>query len=181
MSVQDPAAPTTDWRDQIFETLEDHGVRQVYYVPDAGHSKLIQRCQLSNTMKAIVLTTEEEAMAGALGAWLGGEKAVALMQSSGVGNCINMLGLSKTLRYPMLMIVTMRGDYGEINPWQYPMGQATPEVLKAMGTMVFEVERAGDVQPTVNAAANMAFEGQTAVAVLLKQKLIGAKSFVGKK
>ena len=180
MSVQDPATSATDWRDQIFETLEEQDVRQVYYVPDAGHSKLIQRCQLSNTMKAIVLTTEEEAMAGALGAWLGGEKAVALMQSSGVGNCMNMLGLSKTLRYPMLMIVTMRGDHGEFNPWQYSMGQATPEVLQAMGTIVFEVDRAEDVQTTVNAAANMAFEGQTAVAVLLKQKLIGIKTF-GKK
>ncbi|MBL8675477.1 MAG: phosphonopyruvate decarboxylase [Rhodospirillales bacterium] len=173
-------ATAADWRDQIFETLEAHEIKQVYYVPDAGHSKLIEKCQTSNAMRAIVMTTEEEAMGGALGAWLGGEKSVALMQSSGVGNCINMLGLSKTLRYPMLMIVTMRGDYGEFNPWQYSMGQATPKVLEAVGCIVMSVDRAEDVAATVNAAANMAFEGQQAVAVLLRQKLIGAKSF-GKK
>src|SRR5262245_58345431 len=109
-------AATADWRAQIFETLSAHDIRQVYYVPDAGHSKLIELCQTSNAMRAIVLTTEEEAMAGTLGAWLGGEKSVTLMQSSGVGNCINMLGLSKTLRYPMLMLITMRGDFGEMNP-----------------------------------------------------------------
>jgi len=170
-------AATADWREQIFETLSAHDIRQVYYVPDAGHSKLIELCQTSNAMRAIVLTTEEEAMAGTLGAWLGGEKSVTLMQSSGVGNCINMLGLSKTLRYPMLMLITMRGDFGEMNPWQNSMGQATPKVLEATGCIVFSVERPEDVQSTVNAAANMAFEGNQAVAVLLRQKLIGAKSF----
>ncbi|HJQ60935.1 MAG TPA: thiamine pyrophosphate-binding protein [Vineibacter sp.] len=170
---------TADWRQQIFETLAAHDVSQVYYVPDAGHSQLIERCQNANTMRAIVLTTEEEAMAGTLGAWLGGEKSVTLMQSSGVGNCINLLGLSKTLRYPMLMLITMRGDFGEMNPWQNAMGQATPKVLEAAGVTVYSVERAEDVQPTVNAAANLAFEGNQAVAVLLRQKLIGAKSFGG--
>lgn len=166
-----------DWRQQIFETLTTHDIRQVYYVPDAGHAQLIERCQNANTMRAIVLTTEEEAMAGSLGAWLGGEKSVTLMQSSGVGNCINLLGLSKTMRYPMLMLITMRGDFGEMNPWQNAMGQATPRVLEAAGCVVYAVEHAEDVQPTVNAAANLAFEGNQAVAVLLRQKLIGAKSF----
>jgi sulfopyruvate decarboxylase alpha subunit len=168
---------TADWRQQIFETLTAHDIRQVYYVPDAGHARLIERCQTANAMRAIVLTTEEEAMAGSLGAWLGGEKSVTLMQSSGVGNCINLLGLSKTLRYPMLMLITMRGDFGEMNPWQNAMGQATPKVLEAAGVAVYSVERAEDVQPTVNAAANLAFEGNQAVAVLLRQRLIGAKSF----
>lgn len=171
---------TADWREQIFDTLKAHDIRQVYYVPDAGHATLIAACQNANSMRAIVLTTEEEAMAGTLGAWLGGEKSVTLMQSSGAGNCINMLGLSKTLRYPMLMLITMRGDFGEMNPWQNSMGQATAKVLEATGCIVFSVERPEDVQPTVNAAANMAFEGNQAVAVLLRQKLIGAKSF-GKK
>lgn len=170
-------AATADWREQVFDTLRNHDIRQVYYVPDAGHSKLIELCQTSNAMRAMVLTTEEEAMAGSLGAWLGGEKSVTLMQSSGVGNCINMLGLSRTLRYPMLMLITMRGDFGEINPWQNAMGQATPKVLEAAGCVVYSVERPEDVQATVNAAANMAFEGNQSVAVLLRQKLIGAKSF----
>ncbi|MCW5748617.1 MAG: phosphonopyruvate decarboxylase [Alphaproteobacteria bacterium] len=173
-------AATADWRDQIFETLKAHDIKQVYYVPDAGHARLIEQCQTSNAMRAIVMTTEEEAMAGSLGAWLGGEKSVTLMQSSGVGNCINMLGLSKTLRYPMLMLITMRGDFGEMNPWQNAMGQATPKVLEATGCVVYSVDRADDVQATVNAAANLAFEGNQSVAVLLRQKLIGAKSF-GKK
>ncbi len=57
------------------------------------------------------------------GAWLGGVRGVLLMQSSGVGNCVNLLSLVQECRFPLLMIVTMRGEWGETNPWQVPMGR----------------------------------------------------------
>ena len=66
------------------------------------------------------------------GAWLGGERGVLLLQSSGVGNCINMLSLPVICHMPLLMLVTMRGDWGEFNPWQIPMGQGTQAALEAM-------------------------------------------------
>ena len=173
-------AVPVDWRDQIFEVLQDHEVRQVYHVPDAGHSRLIEACQRSNAMRTLALTTEEEALGLAAGAWLGGQRSVTLMQSSGVGNTINLIGLTKTLRFPFLTLITMRGDYGEFNSWQYPMGQGTPKVLEAMGVQLYSVERAEEVKATVDAAARAAFNGGQAVAVLLRQKLIGIKDF-GKK
>jgi sulfopyruvate decarboxylase alpha subunit len=173
-------ATPLDWRDQIFEVLQDHEIRQVYHVPDAGHSRLIEACQRSNAMRTLALTTEEEALGLAAGAWLGGQRSVTLMQSSGVGNTINLVGLTKTLRFPFLTLITMRGDYGEFNSWQYPMGQGTPKVLEAMGVQLYSVDKAEDVKATVDAAARAAFNGGQAVAVLLRQKLIGIKDF-GKK
>lgn len=169
-----------DWRDQIFEVLQDHEVKQVYHVPDAGHSRLIEACQKSNSIRTLALTTEEEGIPLAAGAWLGGQRSVLLMQSSGVGNTINLMGLTKTLRFPFLTLITMRGDYGEFNSWQYPMGQGTPKVLEAMGVLLYSVETADEVKATVDAAARAAFNGGQAVAVLLRQKLIGIKNF-GKK
>ena len=65
------------------------------------------------------------------------------MQSSGVGNCINMLSLPIAHRTPLPMIVTMRGDYGEFNPFQVPMGNATQTVLEAMGTLVKRADTPG--------------------------------------
>src|SRR5215218_3423823 len=111
------------------------------------------------------------------GADLGGARAVLLMQSSGVGNCINMLSLIKGGRFPFLTLVSMRGDFGEGNPWQYPMGQATQPVLEAMGVICLCIERPEDVIPTTGAALTMAFKGGQAVALLLTQRLIGAKPF----
>ena len=174
------AQAARDWRDQIFEVLQTHDVRQVYHLPDAGHARLIEACQKCDAIRTVPLTTEEEGAALAAGAWLGGQRSVLLMQSSGVGNTINMLGLTRTLRFPFLTLITMRGEWGEFNSWQYPMGQGTPKVLEAMGVLLYPVELAGEVEPTVDAAARAAFNGGQAVAVLLRQKLIGIKNF-GKK
>ena len=99
------------------------------------------------------------------------------MQSSGVGNCINMLSLMKGGRFPFLTLVSMRGDFGEGNPWQFPMGQAVEPVLEAMGVICMRVDDPAEVAPTVKAALTMVFQSGYAVAVLLTQKLIGAKPF----
>ena len=45
------AETSADWRDQIFEVFQDHDIKQVYHVPDAGHSRLIEACQKSNSIR----------------------------------------------------------------------------------------------------------------------------------
>jgi len=166
-----------NWPDDIFQTLIDHQVRQVAYVPDAGHTQLIKMCHGSSEMKTVVLTTEEEGVALLAGAWLGGDRGALLMQSSGVGNCINMLSLPRVCRMPLLMLVTMRGEWGEFNPWQVPMGQNTEKALTLAGVITFPVDDGRRVQDTVEAAARMAFEGSAATAVLISQRMLGAKAF----
>src|SRR5437667_1569455 len=125
-----------DWPQEVHRALGKAQVRIVGYVPDAGHSRLIELCQGDRKMLSVVLTTEEEGIGLAAGAWLGGEKSVLLMQSSGVGNIINVLGMTRVCRFPLVLVVTMRGEQGEFNPWQVPMGEATARVLQTMGVAV---------------------------------------------
>jgi sulfopyruvate decarboxylase alpha subunit len=165
------------WPEQVHRELDAARVRIVGYVPDAGHKRLIELCQADKGMRAVVLTTEEEGIGLAAGAWLGGERCVLLMQSSGVGNIINVLGMVKECRFPLALIVTMRGEQGEFNPWQVPMGQATRAVLEAMGTIVHAAQDAEDVAPTVNAALRLAYSSYACVAVLVPQRVVGIKSF----
>ena len=165
------------WPDQIHKELSAAGVRLVGYVPDAGHKRLIELCQADKEMRAVVLTTEEEGIGLATGAWLGGERSALLMQSSGVGNIVNVLGMVRECRFPLLTLVTMRGEQGEFNPWQLPMGQAVRPVLEAMGTVVQYVDKAEEVGPVVNAALRLAYNSYASVAVLISQRLIGIKSF----
>jgi sulfopyruvate decarboxylase alpha subunit len=169
-------APTR-WQDELYDLLRRKGITQFAYVPDAGHSILIERALADNEVRAIPLTTEEEGVALIAGADLGGARAVLLMQSSGVGNCINMLSLIKAGRFPFLTFVSMRGDFGEGNPWQFAMGQATAPALAAIGVICLRIEHPDDVVPTASAALTMAFKSGQAVAVLLSQRLIGAKPF----
>ena len=123
-------------------------------------------------------TTEEEGIALLAGAWLGGERGVLLMQSSGVGNCINMLALTHECRFPLLMLITMRGQSGESNPWQVPMGQATGSVLREMGVIVHPVDDSAQLGATVAAVGRQAFDTNGAAAVLIAQSIVGFKNFV---
>jgi len=166
------------WPAEVFAVLKAFDVRQVPYVPDGGLIELIEAVQNDAGMRAIALTTEEDGVALAAGAWLGGQRAALLMQSSGVGNCVNMLSLIKTCRFPLLALVTMRGEWGEFNPWQVPMGQATSACFDLMDVAVLRVEHPEEAAETVRAGARQAYEGGGAVAVLLSQRLIGSKVFV---
>ena len=165
------------WQDDLYNLLRRSNITQFAYVPDAGHRILIDRSLADPAALSVALTTEEEGVALLAGADLGGARGVLLMQSSGAGNCVNMLSLIKGGHFPLLTLVSMRGDFGEGNPWQYPMGQAVEPVLNAMGVICLRIDRPDDVVPTVEAACAMVFQAGNAVAVLLTQRLLGAKAF----
>ena len=166
-----------DWPAEIHRELVAAGVTVVGYVPDAGHKRLIELCQADRKMRAVPLTTEEEGIGLAAGAWLGGEKSVLLMQSSGVGNIINVLGMTRVCRFPLVLVVTMRGEQGEFNPWQVPMGENTARVLETMSVAVRQAGDAQTVAAHVHTAIGLAYETQGAQAVLIAQRVIGIKSF----
>ena len=175
--MNEPHAAPARWQDELYDLLRRHNITQFTYVPDAGHRILIDRSLADPGVHSVALTTEEEGVALLAGADLGGARGVLLMQSSGTGNCVNMLSLIKGGRFPFLTLVSMRGDFGEGNPWQFPMGQAVEPVLSAMGVICLRIERPEEVVPTVSAALTMVFQSGNAVAVLLTQKLLGAKQF----
>jgi sulfopyruvate decarboxylase alpha subunit len=161
------------WADEVHRELKRAGVRLVGYVPDGGHKRLIELCLADKAMRAVVLTTEEEGIGLAAGAWLGGAPSVLLMQSSGVGNTVNVLGILKTCRLPLTIIVTMRGEPGEFNSWQVPMGEGTQASFETMGVKVVRASTAQEVVPLVASA----LKNDQATAVLISQKVIGIKSF----
>lgn len=177
----DPAVNDTPaWQASIFKVLKAGGVRQIAYVPDAGHAHVIREAIADPDIEDIVLTTEEEGVALAAGAWLGGQRAVLLMQSSGVGNCVNMFSLLQSVDVPFFTLVTMRGEFAEFNPWQGPMSRATQGVLELMGITVLRASSPAEVESIVSAGLDAAFEAGDKVAVLLGQNLIGRKKWVSK-
>ena len=170
-----PASQT--WPLQVCRLLKQAEVRLAAYVPDAGHAKLIELFEADPEVTANVLTTEEEGVALSAGAWLGGDRSVLLMQSSGVGNCVNMFSLAASCRLPFLTLVTMRGEWAEFNPWQIPMGKATPQAFEIMGITVFRLERPEDAEEIISAACSLAFESDQQIAVLISQRMLGRKKW----
>ena len=165
------------WPVGLYRVLKRAGVRQVGYVPDAGHARLIELFQADDEVVTNVLTTEEEGVAIAAGAWLGGDRSVLLLQSSGVGNCINMLSLAAVSRFPLLMLVTMRGEWAEFNPWQVPMGMATEPTLNAIGVRTMRAGTAQDLIEIAESATVLAYEADQQIAVLISQRLLGRKKW----
>ena len=166
------------WQQGVYEVIKDSGIQLVGYVPDAGHARLIENSKQDSDIQDVLMTTEEEGVPLCAGAWLGGMRSLLLMQSSGVGNCVNMLSLQQTGRFPMVILVTMRGEYAEFNPWQVPMGSTTRAVLELCGFKVERVDEEEQAAETVQAAIDFAYSSNVGVAVLLSQKLIGRKQWV---
>jgi sulfopyruvate decarboxylase TPP-binding subunit len=88
-----------------------------------------------------------------------------------------MLSLTHTCRFPLLLLITMRGQPGEFNPWQLPMGETAAAALELGGCRVFALDDAAEAGATVAAAGRAAFEGPAAAAVLIAQHVVGVKTF----
>jgi sulfopyruvate decarboxylase alpha subunit len=175
MSDQDQAI--RPWQKDIHAAFKAANIRHVSYVPDGGHQGLISLCALDADIGTSVLTTEEEGIGLAAGLFLGGMRSALLMQSSGVGNCLNMFTLAENCRLPLVLLVTMRGEFAEFVPWQIPMGKRTGAALELMGFDVFRAEDAGVVGDVCAGAIDQAFYSNRCTAVLLSQRLIGRKNW----
>jgi sulfopyruvate decarboxylase alpha subunit len=167
--------PQLAWPDRIHANFTRVGIRQVGYVPDTGHARLIALCREDPDITDVVLTSEAEGVGLVAGAALGGQRAALLMQSAGVGNCINMFSLLHMCGFPCLIVVTMRGEFADFNPWQVPMGSITEPALKSCGFLTYRIEQAEDVDEVVAAGCDMAFGGDLRVAILLSQRLVERK------
>jgi len=165
------------WSSDVFREIKARNIETVCTIPDGGLTQLLKMVEADSSMRLVTLSTEEEGMGVVTGQWLGGKKAMIAMQSSGVGNCINAVGFPQILKAPCLMLVTMRGQWGEFNPWQVTMGLGTKPALEAVGVKCFPVDKPSEVGETFAAAADMAFNGGLTCAVLVSQRVIGAKGF----
>ena len=167
------SAGQAGWPDRIHAVLKRYGVRQIGHVPDTGIARLIELFEKDSEITDVVLTSEAEGAGLVLGAALGGERAALMMQSSGVGNCINTFSILKNCAVPCVLLVSMRGESNDFNPWQVPMGQITEPVLRLCGFQTYRVDHEDDVEPVTDAACRTAFGGgNLPAAVLLSQQMV---------
>lgn len=166
-----------DWAKDVHDALERFGITQVGYVPDGGMKNLINHCRDNPKIATIPLASEEEGPCLVAGAWLGGQKAAIIMQSTGIGNCINTMSMIEVCQFPCLVLVSHRASWSEGNRWQIPMGQRGPDYFKMAGFHTHTVEHAIDAGETVEAAANQAYNTLNGVGVFFSQRVMGVKKF----
>jgi sulfopyruvate decarboxylase alpha subunit len=161
------------WAVGVADGLWAAGCRHAVYVPDNPLSHILAALGRDHAdVRTTLATREEEAIGIAAGLYLGGGKPAVLMQSSGVGNTLNALGsLLVAYQIPVVMVVSMRGDPGEWNWAQVPMGRAVAPVLDAFGIQHLAVEREEEADRIVLALASLAFGARVPAACLLPRRL----------
>jgi sulfopyruvate decarboxylase subunit alpha len=153
--------------------LHAAGSRHVVYVPDnpLSHVLRILRDGFPD-VRTTIATREEEAFGIAAGLYLGGARPTVMLQSSGLGNSLNALtSLLVPYKIPALVVISMRGDTGEWNEAQVPMGRAVRAICDAIGVPHVTVETAASAAETVRLAAQTAFGTRTMSACLLPRRI----------
>jgi len=153
------------------------GCRDVVYVPDNPLSHVLKIFEEDyGDVRLLLATREEEAFGIAAGLYLGGRRPAVMLQSSGLGNSLNALtSLLIPYRIPALIVVSMRGDDGEWNPAQVPMGRAVRTILDAIGISHVTADSPETTQAAVEQAARAAFDGHMPHACLLPKLLTAAE------
>lgn len=161
----------TGWASGVADGVDEAGIRDVVYVPDNPLSFVLDDLtRRFPDVRLILATREEEAFGIAAGLYLGGRRPCVMLQSSGLGNSLNALTtLVVPYRIPMLIVVSMRGDDGEWNGAQVPMGRAVRPILDAIG--IPHVTAGPSLSDTVRLAALAAFDAKIPNAVLLPRRL----------
>jgi sulfopyruvate decarboxylase subunit alpha len=145
----------------------------VVYVPDNPLSHVL--AVLADDypdVEATIATREEEAFGIAAGLYLGGARPTVMLQSSGLGNSINALSsLVVPYQIPMLVVISMRGDAGDWNAAQVPMGRAVSSMLDALAISHASPASADEVEPTVANIGRTAFGTRQVGACLLPRRV----------
>jgi sulfopyruvate decarboxylase subunit alpha len=164
---------TPRWAAGVCEGVYAAGIRDLVYVPDNPLSHVLAMLEAQyRDIRLVLATREEEAFGIAAGLYLGGRKSAVMCQSSGLGNSLNAVtSLLIPYQIPVLAIVSMRGDVGEWNAAQVPMGKATRTILDAIGMSHATVESDEATSEVVRLAAATAFGTRLPGACLLPRRV----------
>jgi sulfopyruvate decarboxylase subunit alpha len=169
--------PVPGWAAGVCEGVHAAGSRDVVYVPDNPLSHVLREFrERFADVRLLLATREEEAFGIAAGLYLGGKRPTVMLQSSGLGNSLNALtSLLIPYRIPVLLVISMRGDLGEWNAAQAPMGRAVRSILEAIEIPHVTAESPESTAEVVRVAGAHAFDTRLPGACLLPRRLTGVR------
>jgi sulfopyruvate decarboxylase alpha subunit len=164
------------WSKHAADVLRRNGIRFFATVPDYIVTQVLDHLWADPSCTVVTATREEEALGILSGAWLGGERGALLMQNSGLGNCVNTLGsLNVAAQIPVVLVISHRGDLGEFNPAQVPVGQAAQRILDALGIRHLMPRSIADLEGQADGLIKLGYTCSLPVGFLLPPDLTGGK------
>lgn len=166
-----------NWAECLVQCLKDAQISLVSYVPDANIDQPIRMMGNDPFFRVVPGTREEETIGIAVGAYAAGRNSAVFMQSSGFGNCLNAIGsLCIPHRIPIPFFINLRGQLGEFNICQMPLGRGTRPILDVLGLQHYTLDDAKDVGKIVRGAIKLCYSSRQPVSVCLTPLLHGGKN-----
>jgi len=165
-----------EWPRKIVSALKANDICSISFVPDAVIDRILKEAQKDPYFHFTTLAREEEGIGIITGEYLGGRYGVLMMQSAGLGNCVNALAsLAIPYQIPFIMLISQRGELGEFNACHVVMGKALRRILEALGIQHYTVNREDELGTILNGAIKTAYTCDQPVAVILSTALVGWK------
>ena len=164
------------WSKHVADVLRRNDIRLFATVPDYIVAQVLEHLWADSECTVVTATREEEALGILSGAWLGGRRGALLMQNSGLGNCVNTLAsLNVASQIPVVLVISHRGDLGEFNPAQVPVGQATERILDSLGIRHVMPRSVADLGAQADGLIKLGYTQSLPVAFVLSAELTGGK------
>jgi sulfopyruvate decarboxylase subunit alpha len=156
---------------ELLDTLKRLGFGVAVAVPDSWLGEILVRIEREPTMRLVRATHEEEALAIACGARLGGVRTALFVQNAGLLSMgAGMVCLAQRYQFPLLILVSYRGTPEDPVFYHVPKGRVTEPVLKGLALAYVRAERNWPIGPQVEAAATYAEEASSPFALLLSRE-----------
>jgi len=165
-----------EWPRIIVSLLKANDICSISFIPDSVIGQILKEAEKDPFFHFTTLAREEEGIGIITGEYLGGRYGALMMQSAGLGNCINALAsLAIPYQIPFLMLISQRGELGEFNACHVVLGKALRRILEALGIQHYTVDREDELETIVSGAIKTAYTSEQPAAVILSTSLVGWK------
>jgi len=165
-----------EWSRKIVAILKANDICSISFIPDGVIGQILKVAEKDPSFHFTTLAREEEGIGIIAGEYFAGRYGALMMQSAGLGNCVNALAsLAIPYQIPFLILISQRGELGEFNPCHVVMGKALRRILESLGIQHYTVDRENELETILNGAIKTAYTSEQPVAVILSTALVGWK------
>ena len=154
----------------VTSALKENDIRFMTVLPDDWMSEVYQMVSGDPYFKVVPVTHEGEGVSICAGAWCGGMRAAILMENSGLRAASETLG--RIYCYPVLLLMSYRGDVGDRAYFSRPIGRTTEPILQALGIPYLIVRKEEDIIRSIQDATRTYETAQGSVALLFSGEVV---------
>jgi sulfopyruvate decarboxylase subunit alpha len=142
----------TAYVEVFIDGLREAGVTIAAALPESHFKTLYHRLEDTEGIRYVPVSSELELPGIVCGAYLGGKRAVMIMENSGLRQACESLARLTRFGLPMVMLMPFRGDLGEPNWWAHNHRETMEPILEALRIPFWYVRRLDEVKSAIKRA-----------------------------